>query len=89
MGKGVSRQKIGQALPSRRAYVRPEAGDDWQTLAARVLPDEPTEQAVESLQSWNFHVLMRAGGSAKSSGTGKQILPSDIIFTAPPEPTRA
>ena len=73
--------QMSEFLTSRRGYVRPEAADDWQTLAARVLPDTPAEEALEMLQSWNFHVLMRASGAG---GSGAQILPSDIIFTEPP-----
>lgn len=53
--------------------------DDWGDIAARALPDVETEEAVGLLQSWNFHVFMRA------TGPGTPILPSDVIFVEPPQ----
>lgn len=82
-------QSAGLALSPKRAFVRPEADDDWLSIAARVFPQDKSDEAVDRLQSWNFHVLMRAGGSANSNSSGPRILPSDIIFVAPPEPNGA
>ena len=68
------------ALAAKRNFVRPLAGDDWADIAARALPGADAGQAVEQLQSWNFHVFMRPAGA-----NGSPILPSDIIFVEPPK----
>ncbi len=67
-------------LPPKRNFVRPQAGDNWADIAARSLPDADPAQAVEQLQSWNFHVFMRPAGANASP-----ILPSDVIFIEPPQ----
>ncbi len=69
------------ALAPKRNFIRPLAGDDWSDLAARAMPDAAQGEAVEQLQSWNFHVFMRPAGA-----NGSPILPSDVIFVEPPRP---
>ena len=46
-------------LSKQRKSIFPMDGDDWQSIAARELDDQPEEQAVSNLQSWNLHVFMR------------------------------
>jgi hypothetical protein len=42
-----------------RRWTYPQVGEDWAALAARVLPGQPVEQAVATLQSWNPHIVYR------------------------------
>ncbi len=72
------------ALKPVRRSVHPGAGDTWQSIAARELPDMPEQDAVELLQSVNLHVFMRPAAPAGSAREGNPILPSDVIFIEPP-----
>jgi len=67
-----------------RRFIRPLPSDDWNSIAARELSDQPLEDASKALQSWNFHVFMRITPQTESGGVGNPILPSDIIFLEPP-----
>ncbi len=69
--------------PVRRS-ISPHHDDTWDSIAARELPDQPREQAVQTLQSLNLHVFMRPAPPAGSARAGNQILPSDVIFVEPP-----
>ena len=64
------------ALSAQRAFVTPKPGEDWNRLAARVLPAEPCEAAVEKLKSWNLHLFARMPPGS--------FLGSDVIFVEPP-----
>ena len=66
-----------------RSCVFPEADDTWESLAAKALPDQPVEEAVSSLQSWNLHVFARRAPT-EGPRAGNPILPSDIIFFEAP-----
>ncbi|QZP08114.1 hypothetical protein [Caenibius sp. WL] len=63
-------------IPPRRAFIQPEFGDTFETLAKRLLPDEPLEEAVQKLTSWNLFLAFRPGGGGMT--------PSDLFFTEPP-----
>lgn len=63
-------------LREQRRFVHPEPGDDWESLAARALADEPADEAVAHLQSWNLHLFARVPPG--------QILGSDVVFVEPP-----
>lgn len=63
-------------LSRQRAFVTPEPGEDWNGLAARVLPDEETEAAVGKLKSWNLHLFARVPPGV--------FLGSDVLFVEPP-----
>ncbi len=69
--------------PVRRS-ISPLANDDWNSIAARELPDMPREEAVQMLQSSNLHVFMRPAAPPDSPRHGNPVLPSDIIFLEPP-----
>lgn len=71
-------------LSVQRKSVYPEKEDNWQSIAARELPDMQGEAAVQSLQSWNLHVFMRPSAPGASDMNKHSILPSDIIFTEAP-----
>lgn len=59
-----------------RRFVTPEPGEDWEALAARVLPGEPAESAIQRLKSWNLHLFARMPPG--------RILGSDVVFVEPP-----
>jgi len=63
-----------------RRFIQPESGDDWPGIAARVLPGEPAETAIEQLKSWNLHLVFRPVSV---------ITPSDIVFVEPPRAVAA
>jgi len=63
-------------LSRQRAFITPQPGEDWAAIAARVLPDQPAEGAVQTLQSWNLHLFAR-----RPPGS---FLGSDVLFVEPP-----
>ena len=73
------------SLSTQRKSIYPVAADTWETVAARELPEIDLEQAMGNLQSWNLHVFMRPAAAQESARFGNPILPSDIIFVAPPQ----
>jgi hypothetical protein len=68
------------ALSSQRRFVTPLPGEDWPALAARALPGDAADGAVEKLKSWNLHLLLRIPPG--------QFLGSDVIFVEPPRAAR-
>ncbi|MBT6586694.1 MAG: hypothetical protein HON77_20570 [Gammaproteobacteria bacterium] len=72
-------------LNETRKSIFPEGQDTWESIAQRELPDMGSEDAISVLQSWNLHVFMRPAAAKDSTRAGNPILPSDIIFTAPPQ----
>jgi hypothetical protein len=72
-------------LNETRKAIFPEGQDTWESIALRELPDMGSEGAVGILQSWNLHVFMRPAAAKGSTRAGNPILPSDIIFVAPPQ----
>ncbi len=71
-------------LSVQRKSIFPTEGDNWQTIAGRELADQPEEQAIANLQSWNLHVFMRRVAGKESHQRLSEILPSDVIFLEPP-----
>ena len=63
-------------IPPRRAFTQPLAGETWDSLAKRLFPEEPVEQAIQKLQSWNLFLAFRPGGGGMT--------PSDIVFVEAP-----
>jgi hypothetical protein len=63
-------------LSAQRRFVTPEPGEDWDALARRALPGEPTADAIAKLKSWNLHLLARIPPG--------QFLGSDVLFVEPP-----
>ena len=72
-------------LNETRKSIFPEGQDTWESIPQRELPDMGSEEAVGMLQSWNLHVFMRPAAAKDSTRAGNPILPSDIIFVAPPQ----
>jgi hypothetical protein len=61
-----------------RPFVFPEPGDTIESLAARVLPDEP--DGAQLLLSWNLHLVLRTF----PVGAPGEVLPTDIVYLSPP-----
>lgn len=59
-----------------RNFIQPMSDDNWDSIAARILPNVAREDAVQQLISWNLFLAFRPGGGV--------ITPSDIVFTEPP-----
>lgn len=66
------------ALAPVRCFIQPLAGDDWASLAERLLPDSARDDAIQQLKSWNLHLAFRPV---------PVITPSDIMFVEPPRGT--
>lgn len=64
------------AIEPQRPWVYPLEGDDWQSIATKVFPDRPVEEAVADLQSWNLYLVFRPAPAMMTC--------SDIVFTGPP-----
>ena len=65
------------SLSRQRRFVTPGPGETVEQLAARALPDEPLEAAVDRIKSWNLHVF----AMRRPPGL---MLGSDVIFVEPP-----
>jgi hypothetical protein len=63
-------------LSEQRSFITPEPGEDWNALAARALPNEPVESAIQSLRSWNLHLMARTPPG--------EFLGCDVLFIEPP-----
>ncbi|KQW72009.1 hypothetical protein ASE17_03825 [Phenylobacterium sp. Root77] len=64
-------------LTIQRRFVTPMAGESVQDIAARALPGEPLDSAVDQIRSWNLHIF----AMRKPAGL---ILGSDVVFVEPP-----
>ncbi len=64
-------------LTTQRRFVTPAADETVAALAARALPDEPLDAAIDQIKSYNMHifVLRRPPGL---------LLGSDVVFVEPP-----
>ena len=64
-------------LTRQRRFVTPGPDETIEELARRAMPDQPLDQAVDAIKSWNLHVfaLRRPPGL---------MLGSDVIFVEPP-----
>ncbi|HEY0650694.1 hypothetical protein [Phenylobacterium sp.] len=65
------------SLSRQRRFVTPGPGETVEQLAARALPDEPLEAAVDRIKSWNLHVF----AMRRPPGL---MLGSDVVFVEPP-----
>ena len=65
-------------LTVQRRFVTPTADETVESLAARALPGEPLETAVEKIKSWNLHVF----AMRRPRGL---LLGSDVVFVEPPK----
>ena len=68
------------ASPTHRRFVHPREGDTLASIAKRELPDSPEEEALNTLQSWNLHVIVRPLPGLEPGS----LLGSDLIYVEPP-----
>ena len=71
-------------LSTVRKSILPQAGDNWESIARRELPQLELADGISSLQSWNLHVFMRSSRAFGGPASANPILPSDVIFVEPP-----
>jgi len=64
-------------LTKHRRFVTPAPNESIEALAARALPDQPLDAAIDQIKSYNMHifVLRRPPGL---------LLGSDVVFVEPP-----
>jgi hypothetical protein len=65
-------------LTVQRRFVVPEPEETVEQLAARAMPGEPLEGAVEKIQGWNLHIF----AMRRPRGL---LLGSDVVFVEPPQ----
>ena len=68
---------MGMTLSPQRRFVTPATDETIEALAARALPDEPLESAVERIKGWNLHIF----AMRRPRGL---LLGSDVVFVEPP-----
>jgi hypothetical protein len=64
-------------LAPQRRFVTPEPDETLEALAARALPGEPLEAAMEQIRGWNLHIF----AMRRPRGL---MLGSDVVFVEPP-----
>jgi hypothetical protein len=65
------------SLKPQRRFVTPEPDETFEALAARALPSEPIEAAMEQIKGWNLHIF----AMRRPRGL---LLGSDVVFVEPP-----
>ena len=65
------------SLPPQRRFVTPGPDETVEALAARALPEQPVEAAVERIKGWNLHII----AMRRPPGL---LLCSDVVFVEPP-----
>jgi len=64
-------------LARQRRFVTPEPDETLEALAARALPGEPLEAAMEQIRGWNLHIF----AMRRPRGL---MLGSDVVFVEAP-----
>jgi len=75
-GEPVSTSPEG-ALNRQRRFVTPGPDETVEQLAARALPEQPLQAAVDGIKSWNLHIF----AMRRPPGL---LLGSDVVFVEPP-----
>ncbi len=65
------------SLTAQRRFLTPRPDETVEALAARALPAEPAESAVDKIKSWNLHIF----AMRRPRGL---LLGSDVVFVEPP-----
>ena len=65
------------SLTVQRRFVTPEPDETVEQLAARAMPGEPLEAAVERIKGWNLHIF----AMRRPRGL---LLGGDVVFVEPP-----
>jgi len=66
-------------LTTQRRFVTPAPDETVDQLAARALPGEPLDGAVDRIKGWNLHIF----AMRRPRGL---LLGSDVVFVEPPRP---
>ena len=64
-------------LTTQRRFVTPRPDETLEALAARAVPGEPLEAAMELIRGWNLHIV----AMRRPRGL---LLGSDVVFVEPP-----
>ena len=64
-------------LTTQRRFLTPRIDETVEQLAARALPDQPLDSAVERIKGWNLHIFVMR----RPAGL---LLGSDVVFVEPP-----
>ena len=64
-------------LSAHRRFVTPQTNETIEALAARALPGEPLDAAIDRIKSYNMHIFVRR----RPAGL---LLGSDVVFVEPP-----
>ncbi len=64
-------------LTTQRRFLRPRIDETVEQLAARAMPDQPLENAVDRIKGWNLHIF----AMRRPAGL---LLGSDVVFVEPP-----
>ncbi len=64
-------------LTVQRRFVTPGPDETLEQLAARALPNEPRETAMDHIKSWNLHIFAMRNPRGLMLG-------SDVVFVEPP-----
>lgn len=64
-------------LTPQRRFVTPQPDETVEQLAARALPGEALEGAVDRIKGWNLHIF----AMRKPRGL---LMGSDVVFVEPP-----
>jgi len=65
-------------LSPQRRFVSPLPEETIEQLAARAMPGEPVQAAVDKIKSWNLHIFAMRRPPGLFTG-------SDVIFVEPPQ----
>jgi len=68
---------VETTLTRQRRFVTPLPDETLEALAARAMPEEALEQAMERIKGWNLHIF----AMRKPRGL---LLGSDVVFVEPP-----
>ena len=64
-------------LTLQRRFVTPEPDETLEALAARAMPEQSLEAAMEQIKGWNLHIF----AMRRPRGL---LLGSDVVFVEPP-----
>ena len=65
-------------LTIQRRFVTPEPDETIEHLAARALPSEALDSAIDRIKGWNLHIF----AMRRPRGL---LLGSDVVFVEPPQ----
>ena len=75
--RSIGAKHVAMSLEPQRRFVTPEPDETLEALAARALPSEPLEAAMEQIKGWNLHIF----AMRRPRGL---LLGSDVVFVEPP-----